>query len=687
MAPPEQQQRTSSDRGGSGTLYYNMKTARPQPAPASKSFSAAYASTVAHARSQSHSQSRSSTKTSSPMAPMASPRGPLSVGQAHPPKLSPATAIKSHLTTPSAQINDKAARTPSPNYFGIQVEQSVDADESGALPREHWSPATSSVKSFGAAMPQQLPLDANPDFEAFRRQADANRGHTGFSLGSSHFGVASPLAQLSSTTSTARPKASRWHTHASDMTPSSTNTPLGRPSGHPVELVKSMEVPREKAEVDNDGSSMHDSAYVSSDSKRSSEASLNAPSFFNLPRHESPAQFDSPFDTRSGVSKVEDRHPRLSMMHDKADPPSPEPTQVGKGRSDTVPVTMDHGAPSMLSPTQLKVMLESAKSEILLLDLRVSPQYAISRIKGALNLCIPTTLLKRATFNLQKLEQTFQQDADKKNFARWQETKHLVVYDAFSSEKRDAVSATNTIKKFTNEGYTGVCSILRGGFNAFAAAYPALIDHGHAAAVKSGRPTLQLPGAAGGNHVAPVIGGVMLPSASAASNAFFANIRQNQDLVDGVGQMDVNVPNGTDMEALPQWLRDAANPQDHGKQVSDKFLAIEVQEQARMKVAYSYINPASAANSTKETTQKVQLCGIEKGTKNRYKDILPFEHARVKLEGKPEGSCDYVNASYVKATRSHKRYIASQGPLPATFEVSSCQHASRWTSQQLTSAV
>lgn len=669
MAPPEQQQRINTDRNSNGTLYYNMKTStRPQPPPASKSFSAAYASTVSHARSNS--------KVSSPMAPVASPRGPLSAGQTqtHPSKSSPSTALNKHLTTPSTEINEKSARTPSPNYFGIQVDQSVDANESAAIPREHWSPATSSVKSFGAALPQQVPLDANPEFEAFRRQADANKGHTGFSLGSSHFGGAGTPSVASASASggpAARPKPSRWHTHASEMTPTATQTQPSRPGGHPLELVKSMEQPRDKQESDNDANSMHDSAYVSSESKRSSEASLNAPSFFNLPRHESPAQVESPFEKRSAVSKVDDRHPRLSLMHDKADPPSPEPKQF-KSRSDTVPATLDHGGPSMVSPTQLKVMLESAGSEVILLDLRVSPQYAASRIKGALNLCIPTTLLKRATFNLQKLEQTFQQDSDKKVFSRWKEAKYLVVYDAFSSEKRDAVSATNTIKKFTNEGYTGVCSILRGGFNAFAAAYPALIDHGSTAPVKSGRPTLQLPGAAGGNSVAPVIGGVMLPNASTTSNAFFANIRQNQDLVDGVGQMDVNIPKGTDMEALPKWLRDAAKPEDHGKQVSDKFLGIEIQEQSRMKVAYSYINPASAAKSTKETTQNVQLCGIEKGSKNRYKDILPFEHARVKLEGKPEGACDYVNASHIKASRSHKRYIASQGPLPATFEV--CHH-------------
>lgn len=570
-----------------------------------------------------------------------------------------------------AQLSAQGVRTPSPNYFGLQVETSIDANESGAIPRDNWSPVTSSVKSFGAVIPQQLPLDANPEFEAFRRQADANRGRASFSLGSSNFDLSTPLS-TGSGGAIARPRVPRWNTHASEVT---IPPPLGRSATHPNGISK-VKAPAERMDVDADTNSMYDSAYVSSDSKRSSEASLNLPNFLNLPRHESPAQFESPFEKRSGLSKVDDRHPRLSMVHGKADPPSPDLEQPPKVRSDTVPAALELGAPSMMSPTQLKELLQGpSKSSVLLLDLRVSPQYAQSRIQGALNLCIPTTLLKRATFNLQKLQQTFQATADQNAFSRWRETKHLVVYDAFSSDKRDAVSAVNTIKKFTNEGYAGTASILRGGFNTFAAAYPALINHGSAAPQKPGRPTLTLPGAGTRDtdsrpSVAPVVGGVMLPSATNTANPFFANIRQNQDLVDGVGQMDISVPHGADMDALPRWLRDAATLEDHGKKVSDRFLNIELEEQSRMKGAYSYINPTMANNASQNNNAKVQLSGIEKGGKNRYKDILPFEHARVKLGGKSNGACDYVNASHIKTSRSHKRYIASQGPLPATFDVS-----------------
>lgn len=602
---------------------------------------------------------------------MASPRGHLSLGNPCPPKPSPSVvASKHHLTTPVAQANAQDLRTPSPNYFGLHIE-SVDAHESGAIPQERSSPSTSSVKSFGAAIPKQMALDANPDFEAFKRQADANR-ISSFNLGSSHFAGTPPLS-LGSGAAIARPRATRWHTHGSDI---ATTPVLTRTSSLAAEVPKSREVAPDRMDVDNASINTHDSSYVSADSKRSSDASLNPPSFLNGARFESPSQFESPFARMTGLSKVDDRHPRLSLMHGKAEPPSPDPERFAKARAGTLPEVAEPSGPGMVSPTQLKELLDCpSKDHVLLLDLRVSPQYAQSRVKGALNLCIPTTLLKRATFNLEKLQLTFQGDSDQEAFARWREKKNIIVYDAFSSEKRDAVSAMNTIKKFTNEGYTGQCSILRGGFNAFSAAYPALIDHGLAAEPKSGRPTLSLPGAAnqgngtGRPSVAPVIGGVMLPATTNAANPFFANIRQNQDLVDGVGQMDIKVPPGTDMEALPRWLREAAKPEDHGKMVSDRFLNIELAEQSRMKGAYSYLNPGTAVGTGREAEEKVQLSGIEKGGKNRYKDILPFEHARVKLEGKTEGACDYVNASHVKASRSHKRYIASQGPLPATFEV------------------
>ena len=129
---------------------------------------------------------------------------------------------------------------------------------------------------------------------------------------------------------------------------------------------------------------------------------------------------------------------------------------------------------------------------------------------------------------------------------------------------------------------------------------------------------------------------------------------------------------------LPKWLSEATAEHDAGKTVSDRFLKIEKTEQKLMQQALSgnvsyrdqQLSSPQRSSESNEQPSTVQIAGLEKGTKNRYKDILPFEHARVRLQELHGGSCDYVNASHLSASRSNKRYIATQGPLPATCEVS-----------------
>ncbi|XP_023810039.1 receptor-type tyrosine-protein phosphatase C isoform X4 [Oryzias latipes] len=53
--------------------------------------------------------------------------------------------------------------------------------------------------------------------------------------------------------------------------------------------------------------------------------------------------------------------------------------------------------------------------------------------------------------------------------------------------------------------------------------------------------------------------------------------------------------------------------------------------------------------------------------KNRYVDILPYDHNRVHLStGNGEPGCDYINASFIDGYKEPKKYIAAQGPKDET---------------------
>ncbi|KAI5614929.1 tyrosine-protein phosphatase non-receptor type 12 [Silurus asotus] len=75
--------------------------------------------------------------------------------------------------------------------------------------------------------------------------------------------------------------------------------------------------------------------------------------------------------------------------------------------------------------------------------------------------------------------------------------------------------------------------------------------------------------------------------------------------------------------------------------------------------------------STKYKTEKIYPTNVgereENVKKNRYKDILPFDHSRVKVTLKTSNQdTDYINANFIKGVDGPEAYIATQGPLPNT---------------------
>ena len=570
------------------------------------------------------------------------PKEPGSVGQSLPPLSfnAPLSPHKHRFPPPSQHT-----RTPSPNYFGLQLESSEDVT-SAQRGRANWSSPSSNVRSAAATSPALVPLDQNSDFEAFRKRSEASN----FSLG--HPSDASK--------SLSRPDnlvAENQRRLSQDQNNSSSH------NSHVTQVkTQSKDIPMENGSASVDPPSRSPKRLLSSDS-----ANLTG-----RPRRNSPASFnDAERESRSGAATI-------SAVHDSRF--SAPPKELASGialsnhRSETLPLSLDDHGPSMITPQHMMNILGSAHEEVLLLDLRVSTQYARSRISGALSLCIPTTLLKRSSFNVQKLAETFKDEADRQKFERWRTSKEIIVYDAASTTFKDATTCVNTLKKFANDGWHGASYILKGGFDDFCKLFPSMVHVPGKGTSAGSAKDLKLDARP---EIAPVIGGCPMPATKSAANPFFGNIRQNMDLIGGVGQMPIHHPRSMTRQSfseLPLWLQQASDENNKGKAVSDKFLHIEKREQKRMQEALSgnvtYGTPGGKDNP------KVQIAGIEKGSKNRYNNIWPFEHSRVRLQGVPDGGCDYINANHVQSEWSNKRYIATQGPIPATFSVRICSQLS-----------
>jgi tyrosine-protein phosphatase 2/3 len=381
-------------------------------------------------------------------------------------------------------------------------------------------------------------------------------------------------------------------------------------------------------------------------------------SFFDVPRQESPLPFD-----RNSVA--DHQHARLSLPNNELGIPPPHILKTPH-RSDTLPPSGEAENSPITSPMRIAEILQREPDKVLVLDLRVYQQYASSRIHGALNLCIPTTLLKRPAYNVERLAETFSSAKDQETFARWKNCSYIIAYDANSTLAKEAVTPLNVLKKFNTEGWKGTGLVVKGGFLMFKKLVPDLVDEGP---IQQGQPPSTQPlSLSGAKDTLAVAGGCAMPTGKSAANPFFGNIRQNMDLIGGVGQMPIKKPQdlAPDTEKhMPAWLKRAASRTNEGKLVSDKFLNIERSEQKRMQDALS--TKVSYGTPRSETPEKIQVAGIEKGSKNRYNNIFPYDHTRVKLQNVPNGSCDYINANHVKAEFSNRRYIATQAPIPATF--------------------
>ncbi|KZP15257.1 hypothetical protein FIBSPDRAFT_935346 [Athelia psychrophila] len=441
-----------------------------------------------------------------------------------------------------------------------------------------------------------------------------------------------------------------------------------------------------------------------------------------------------------------------------------------------------------VAPADLPALL--ARPGVLVLDIRSHAAYTAARLPDALSLCVPSTLLKRPLFSLEKLAAMLPSRAATAQFATWPAAARILVYDADAAGVPDGSNIRGLLNKFKKEGFAGELAWLAGGFQGVWRTHHHLVrtdppapdpeDLEEPALAGKPQPRLlgQLPMAAfshasttqaAQSTTRPALAlppmtmtmGMALPRLPArpAANPFFDAIRQNTELSQGITErIPLRLPRRVRRRIgeLPfAWLRDIARRAASGGETESgedevqlqaprladveegtealamQFYRIELAEQRRLLGVMEYHSkesqaglapsrsspsrpPATATNmNTNATTTEESetigagkepgmgsrregkgvkdefpfsiTAGVEKGAKNRYRHIWPFEHARVRLHPHPHrrpshanaspGSSgsesaqdDYVNASYVQPLGTSRRYIATQGPLPATFD-------------------
>ncbi|KAG2201641.1 hypothetical protein INT47_003867 [Mucor saturninus] len=385
---------------------------------------------------------------------------------------------------------------------------------------------------------------------------------------------------------------------------------------------------------------------------------------------------------------------------------------------------------------------------LLLLDVRSFVQFSHSKIRTAINISIPNTILKRPTFTLDKVYEAIVLEESREKLKTWSTVETIVFYDQQSQLLQENSASAYLASKLIRAGFKGQLNYLKGGFEAFAnthkeycestlspssfqqqqrlmmaSALGPPTDSGFnlsSAALKGGRPKLRL------NNLpmaTPSLGPFTAPMPqfeNQAFNPFFSNIRQNMELSHGPirERFPVRLPSKCNMvdptrliqatESVPRcvagghmenglfqapgWLHETV--QENGAQIlAETYEKLERTEQRRLQNIMHFHskhtdNPAEFPFSI--------VAGIEMGALNRYTNIWPFEYTRVKI--RQHGVSDYINASYVQYiesndtvsdarpdgvdtetvkimktcvtgenTQPYRRYISTQGPLPATF--------------------
>jgi protein tyrosine phosphatase len=293
-------------------------------------------------------------------------------------------------------------------------------------------------------------------------------------------------------------------------------------------------------------------------------------------------------------------------------------------------------------------------STLLIIDTRPESQHCRQAILGSTNLTVPSTLLKRPSFGIDKILSSLKTEEGRRAFEDLESKTHIVIYDAFAERISAEGAIALLIQKFEKSGTKATLLWLQGGFSAFSPLYPNLIV--------TGEVLPELPPDAFSSLSLMTPGGtkahLTLHETSPTSHSLFSKGGKSAYAThvetSAAELQQLTILHGARVpDDAPQFLKDLCNEPDVKKALQIRFKQVEAGEHRRM----------AACMKAKTPNDEYSISvGIEMGYKNRYSNVWPFNYNRVKLQS---AECDYINASHIKVAK--RDYICAQGPTTQTF--------------------
>ncbi|KAJ8381850.1 hypothetical protein SKAU_G00026280 [Synaphobranchus kaupii] len=147
----------------------------------------------------------------------------------------------------------------------------------------------------------------------------------------------------------------------------------------------------------------------------------------------------------------------------------------------------------------LKGQLLARSNSLLVMDCRAHELYESSHVETAINVAIPSLMLRRLKKGNLPIKSLLANGEDREKFARRCKTDNIVLYDEYSREWNENVDGGSVLglllRRMKDEGYKAF--YLEGGFSKFQIEFPALCETNLDSASSNSSPTAQVLGLGG----------------------------------------------------------------------------------------------------------------------------------------------------------------------------------------------